>query len=208
MANLIPCPICAEDIENDSIFCDQCGAELMKCPKCGNFRKGKFCPTCGVATVKASEAVATPQQPQAQAAPQPTPPQPTPTPVIQPGAQYLGQPIPSTNPEALFTGTAIPGAGNAPTPTRLYYRAMGVVIPLQPGGIIGRVNGNYVAQVSSLNYISGTHARLDFNGGQWSITDLGSRNGTTVNGIPCTPTQAIKIGDVVRFARSYDFYVE
>ncbi len=225
MAKLTPCPLCGLNIEDDSIFCDQCGAELLKCPKCGNFRKGKFCPTCGVPTVKiAASGPATgpaPQQPQP-VQPQPIQPQPRPAQpqAIQPqAARPQPQPIqpqpqvvqPQPQPiQPMSSGTSIPGAGAAPQPSRLFYRAMGIALPLQPGAIIGRVVGNYTGMLGSLSYISGTHARLDFNGSQWTITDLGSRNGTTVNGMACAPNQPlpIKLGDLIKFAKSYDFFVE
>ncbi len=85
---------------------------------------------------------------------------------------------------------------------------MGVTLQLMPGAIVGRVNGNYAMQLGSFQYISGTQARLDFNGAQWSITDLGSRNGTAVNGVPCAPTLPFKAGDIIRFSKFYDFQVE
>ncbi len=37
------CGFCKCDIENDSFFCDQCGAELLICEKCGKTGKGKRC---------------------------------------------------------------------------------------------------------------------------------------------------------------------
>lgn len=225
-----PCPSCKADIESDSIFCDQCGTELKKCPSCGSFCKGNFCPKCGVAAVKASEASSAGNQ---QSAPQPrtgqTAQQPQPTPQqhsaqpkpIQPQPQPLQhQPMPSmgygdnypqarpsTNPDANgYPGTSIPGTQQQPT--ALVCHAMGITLPLQNGAVIGRVSGNYVPLLSRCNYISGTHARLDFDGNQWTITDLGSRNGTAVNGIPCTPTAVLARGSVVRIAQWYDFIVE
>jgi pSer/pThr/pTyr-binding forkhead associated (FHA) protein len=36
-------------------------------------------------------------------------------------------------------------------------------------------------------YVSRYHARLRWNGAAWLVEDLGSRNGTTVNGAPCPP---------------------
>ncbi|MDO4319631.1 MAG: FHA domain-containing protein [Bacteroidales bacterium] len=86
--------------------------------------------------------------------------------------------------------------------------AMGVRLPLRAGAVIGRVNGDYKDLLARFDYISGTHARLDCNGGEWTITDLGSRNGTAVNGVPCSGAVPLHKGDVVRFARFYDFMVE
>ncbi len=208
MTNLTTCPYCGADIEDDSWFCDQCANQLHRCPDCGRFCKGRFCPKCGRPTQLASEAVAPqqpkpqpqtpqPQQPQQQSYRPPAPPQQPPQPI----------PRPTTNPGIPGTGTCIPGAGQAPA-QRLVCHAMGVTLQLMPGAIVGRVNGNYAMQLGSFQYISGTQARLDFNGAQWSITDLGSRNGTAVNGVPCAPTLPFKAGDIIRFSKFYDFQVE
>lgn len=202
MAQLIPCPYCGADIENDSHYCDQCGAQLLQCPKCGEFRKGKFCPTCGVPTSAPGGT------PAGQPAPAGQPQQP-----VQPRQpQQPVQPAPPVQPprpQQQATGTALPPADNGPTCLRA--DALGITLSLKPGAVIGRVNGDYVAQVCTLQYISGTHARIDRGANmQWTITDLGSRNGTTVNGIQCQPNTPVpfKIGDQIRFARTYDFYVQ
>ena len=104
-------------------------------------------------------------------------------------------------------GTSVAGGA---LPSRLSCHAFGIVLTLQPGAILGRVNGNYVAQLSALNFISGTHGRFDSTPSGWTFTDLGSTNGTMINGVPCTPhvPQPFHIGDVVRIGKSYDFFVE
>lgn len=93
-------------------------------------------------------------------------------------------------------------------PKSLVCKAMGVTLPLKAGAVIGRVTGDYTDRLSTFQYLSGTHARIDFDGTVWSLTDLGSRNGTTVNGIACSPAARLKKGDTVRFAKFYDFTVE
>ena len=44
------CPVksCHMEIDDDSRFCDQCGAEILECPQCGTFGTGKFCPKDGI----------------------------------------------------------------------------------------------------------------------------------------------------------------
>lgn len=220
MAQLIPCPHCGADIENDSHYCDQCGAQLLQCPKCGEFRKGKFCPTCGVPTSAPGGTPAgqpapagQPQQPvqprQPQQPAQPVQPQQPVQPAQPVQPQQPVQPVQPPRPQQQATGTALPPADNGPTCLRA--DALGITLQLKPGAVIGRVNGDYVAQVCTLQYISGTHARIDRGANmQWTITDIGSRNGTTVNGIQCQPNTPVpfKIGDQIRFARTYDFYVQ
>ena len=48
----------------------------------------------------------------------------------------------------------------------------------------------------SFGYISGHHARLVLSDGQWSIQDLGSTNGTMVNGSPAENT-SLNNGDQI-----------
>lgn len=45
--NMIVCPNCKADIDNDSIYCDQCGQALTFCTKCGRVGLGKRCSYCG-----------------------------------------------------------------------------------------------------------------------------------------------------------------
>lgn len=102
-------------------------------------------------------------------------------------------------------GTMVPPA----LPAELHCAAMNITIPLMEGGMIGRTQGNYTGVLGQCIYISGTHAMLGRDASGWTITDLKSRNGTKVNGVPCTPHQAVRIkaGDVVRIANFYDFTV-
>lgn len=59
---------------------------------------------------------------------------------------------------------------------------------------IGRVNGNSI--IYTLSYVSSEHARLSYVDGQWSIQDLGSTNGTYVNGKRVS-SKALNYGDVI-----------
>lgn len=218
MPQLLNCPHCGKQIEDDSTFCDQCGAGLYKCPQCGLFLKGNYCPSCGVQTVKAGSASQKPVKPDQQPPDQETVQKPVQPPVQKPDQSNRKPPIqppvyttdpgniPGNNPG---TGTSISGVP-AVIPGRLSCRTLGIILSLANGAIIGRLNGNYVAQLSTLNFISGTHGRVDFNGVSWTFTDLGSTNGTTINNIPCAPHNPVpfKIGDLIRIGKTYDFYVE
>jgi pSer/pThr/pTyr-binding forkhead associated (FHA) protein len=88
--------------------------------------------------------------------------------------------------------------------TKLVCRESNIELQLLQGAIIGRKNGPYTDLLSSQGYISGTHARLEFNNASstWMIVDLNSTNGTFVNGEKISPDQPIKfnIGDKIKIA--------
>lgn len=215
----VKCPHCGKDIDSDSFFCDQCGTELLKCPKCGSLRKGKYCPACGVPTQPAKDfagAGAPASTPNPAPTPAPNPPVApnppiAPNPPVAPNPPITPTPRPTTDPGS-YVGTSIPGA--TPTavqgPQRMTCRAIGISLPLMPGAHIGRAIGPYTQQLAGCQYISGKHARIDFDGTRWTITDIGSRNGTAVNGFPCQVNVPVAIskGDTIRFATFYDFLIE
>lgn len=92
----------------------------------------------------------------------------------------------------------------------LVCQAEQVSIPLINGAVIGRTAGDYANLLGKCVYISGMHARLTQNGSVWHITDLGSRNGTKVNGVACQPNvpMAFKTGDTIKLGAFYDFRAE
>lgn len=167
------CYKCGADIDSDSLFCDQCGAEQYVCPKCHIIGKGpnKRCGMCGSPLVPATGQQgnnSTQQQGAAQ----------------QQGATRMA--------------------------SYLVCQAEQVSIPLMNGAVIGRTAGDYANLLGKCIYISGMHARLTQNGSVWSITDLGSRNGTKVNGVACQPNvpMAFKTGDTIKLGAFYDFKAE
>lgn len=224
MSDLVKCPHCSKNIENDSFYCDQCGAELMYCPKCQIFGKGKFCSKCRTPLLPAgkrasSPAASQPVNPQAAGGVQMNQPvNPQPVGGMQPNygtAQNQQPPVAQGGSAGQQAANAAAQPGmqstkkNEVAPTRLVCRAAGIVLVLKDGAIIGRRNGDYVAQFSNQPYVSGTHARIGYVMQSWTISDLGSTNGTMVNGnalvagAPCP----ISVGDTVRIA-TLDFIVE
>ena len=180
----------------------------MRCPQCGQLRKGKFCPACGKPTVALAAAAPADTAP-AQA------PQPPQQPIQQP-VQPAQPPQQPPRPQPYARPTTSPGYGDSPATsvppataaTRLVCHAMGITLHLQNGAIIGRKTGAYMSQLGACSYLSRSHARLDFDGVRWTITDLGSTNGTTVNGFPCRPSAPFAKGDTVRLGANYDFIAE
>ena len=193
------CYKCGADIDSDSLFCDQCGAEQYVCPKCHIIGKGpnKRCGMCGSPLVPATGQQGN-NSTQQQGAAQP----------FAGAAQQQGAAQP-------FAGaTQQQGAAQQQGATRmasyLVCQAEQVSIPLMNGAVIGRTAGDYANLLGKCIYISGMHARLTQNGSVWHITDLGSRNGTKVNGVACQPNvpMAFKTGDTIKLGAFYDFRAE
>ena len=72
-------------------------------------------------------------------------------------------------------------------------------IPLLSQTTVGRAAENEI--VLNDTFVSSDHARLTWNGKGWVLEDLGSTNGTQVNGQPVKRASAVKPGDVIEFGR-------
>jgi hypothetical protein len=104
---------------------------------------------------------------------------------------------------------AAPEPGTAPGRVRIV--ASGTDPRLQPGHVLSLGSETTIGAdeendlVLGDRFVSGWHARLRWDGAHWSLEDLGSTNGTWVNGQRCSPHQAqrvplgatLQIGDVV-----------
>lgn len=71
-------------------------------------------------------------------------------------------------------------------------------------GIFGRTTGIY-PEFGGQIYISGQHGELRCVGGQWQIRDLGSHNGTFLNGVRLQPDvwTDLHVGDKLKIATTY-----
>ncbi len=63
--------------------------------------------------------------------------------------------------------------------------ALGSVLSLQPVTTLGAEADNTL--VLGDQFVSGRHARLTWDGVGWWVEDLGSSNGTRIDGQPCAP---------------------
>lgn len=94
------------------------------------------------------------------------------------------------------------GAFFAGASGRLSLSGEGLVLPVVEGEF-GRRGGIW-PELSEFQYVSGLHGRIARDGDAWSITDLGSTNGTRVNGTallkdkPCI----FRKGDSIEIATS------
>lgn len=229
----INCPKCHAQIEEDSIYCDQCGIELFVCPSCGVHGKGKRCTQCGQPLVSKKNAGVVPTTNPVSSAP-----------VIQKPIQ--NPQAPSDNNSVITTQlsvqtqtqslepspvtasrTVIPqpfyGGGNTVTQD-VSKTIRPNAVPKTPGHLvcqapslrlefaevlIGRREGDYIHVFGAYGMVSGRHARISrAPSGEWQVTDLGSTNGTRINGVPLQPNVPVPIhvGDTLSIA-NLDFQV-
>jgi hypothetical protein len=71
----------------------------------------------------------------------------------------------------------------------------GTRLRLEPVTVIGRHPQCTICLEDS--FVSSEHAQLTWDRGRWWITDLGSTNGTKVNGLPITAPTGLRYGDVI-----------
>ncbi|MCM1021552.1 MAG: FHA domain-containing protein [Muribaculum sp.] len=150
---MMKCPYCNSEIDNRSLYCDQCGTKLQ---------------ANNVASNSAEETI-------------------------------------WEIDDLLSDEYSYPKENLPQAPTRLVCSKYGMEIRLRDNAVIGRTTGDYVGVFGKCNYISSTHAILKRTSKGWSITDMGSTNGTTVNGVKCRPTLNFGMGDKVCLAVYYEF---
>jgi hypothetical protein len=76
---------------------------------------------------------------------------------------------------------------------------VGTAFPLQDVTSLGRAPSNKVSLADP--YVSAHHALLSWRDGHWWLEDLGSRNGTTLNGEPVTRPTVVSTGDLIGVGR-------
>lgn len=72
----------------------------------------------------------------------------------------------------------------------------GSTFPLVTLNLIGRAGDNTIQLDEST--VSGHHAHLSYQGGQWWLEDLGSKNGTGVNELELVEPMVVTYGDTIR----------
>ena len=185
--NIVKCPFCEKEIENDSFFCDQCGEELKVCPSGHGFKKGKICSECGTKLVEAKNC-----QTQQSDAAMPSQPQ-------QSNATYQ-QTVPHREIET--AERSIRTTVISAEPKYLISSSLNARLELRNGAIIGRKIGDYIHVFGNQGYVSRTHARVQKNiTDVWEIVDLNSTCGTFLNGQQLVPNQpaTFKVGDTISF---------
>ncbi len=73
--------------------------------------------------------------------------------------------------------------------------------PLSNLNLVGRAGDNTILIDDST--VSSHHARLSYQGGQWWLEDLGSKNGTGVNELDVEDPIVVTFGDQIRFGNVF-----
>ena len=82
---------------------------------------------------------------------------------------------------------------------QLYGLPRGASFALRQGTTIGRHPDSAILLDDA--FVSAHHAQISHEADGWWITDLGTKNGTFVNGAPIKAPTRLKTGDVLRFGR-------
>lgn len=75
----------------------------------------------------------------------------------------------------------------------------GLLVALDRVNLLGRAESNTI-QINETT-VSAQHARLSYQGTQWWLEDLGSRNGTRLNEIEVTQPLVVTYGDIFELGR-------
>jgi len=176
------CPFCKAELLDDSFFCDQCGKELKICKECQSFVAGKFCTNCSSRNIILAKDYIPGQEPRED----------------KPAPEKVSEQIVSSS----VSNTVTP-----PVINRMVGINHEVTFELHSDKgkyTFGRKAGEFTVFFNSIRFISREHAEITFDNNHkyWSIVDLGSSNGTFVNGKKLDPDTAVKvsIGDVIQIA--------
>jgi hypothetical protein len=172
------CAFCKSDIEDDSIYCDQCGKEILICPKCGKPGKGKVCTFDGTALVSVRDKGSNTKQP-----------------LSTDGNVPLISPSMVNPASALLVNPSVSPTINA-NDLHLINKNLGLDLKIENGDIIGRTTGRFANVFGKYDQVSGKHLQISYdpkNG--WMGTDLGSTNGTKYNNVLLTPNLPQKLED-------------
>ena len=201
---MIQCPECRQMIPDDSAFCDQCGKELKWCPECKRPKRGTECPVCGSDLIPGRKWLegGVSSGSGSAAAGEGTASDPVRGSAAGEGSVNNGENC--KTPPASEVGGPSKSAENDRAGT---LAGNGWRLNLQPGQF-GRAGGIW-PELSTCPYVSGRHGTISGDAGNWTITDIGSTNGTFVDGVRLQTGVAtpLKKGSKVRIA-TLDFTVE
>lgn len=175
------CLQCQAMIDEDSFFCDQCGEEILVCSQCRKPGKGKRCIYDGKLMVALKDNDSAGND----------------TLIMTPGASTAAPP-----PQPQTAPAVSPNAVGSTTDLILTHKLTGQQLAIGAAVTIGRKNGELTGFFGNFAAISSTHAALEPVNNSWTVSDLGSTNGTYINGQPLPPNQKVPLtsGMILTFA--------
>lgn len=177
------CPYCKLNIEGNLYFCDQCGQEILVCPTCNQLGKGKRCVHDG-------------------------------SPLVTARSKSESSGVPPAKKESadrphagVAEAEAVSGCGSE---LRLINRTLGLDLKITGDETIGRQHGGFAEIFRGHEEVSGRHCQIKFDHARaWTVTDLGSTNGTKLDNLPLQPGQARPLTDRCRLLiANLEFYTE
>ncbi len=171
------CPFCQGVIDDDSRYCDLCGKHLMFCPECRQPKKGTSCPRCGELLISAEEFFA--EHNQGNASGHAAAPKPMSSPSGQSESASMSKP---TGRSGYIEPKPLEKIDfNQIFDALLTLKGEDMTLYVKEGGF-GR-SGGIFPELGSCKFVSGHHGKIAFEDGEWKICDLGSTNGTAIDGV-------------------------
>lgn len=179
------CPHCKEHIDEDSLFCDQCGREIFICPVCKNTGAGKFCTKDGSKLLSMKDWIRQQEEQKEQK-------ESTKEDARQDSFRQVSEQ--SEQEEQKENKPAFPVSPNSgiSIPEEIYFvsPAGDMTLRIVEDTVIGR-EGAFSGILGNNRYISRRHLRVWKDPGRgWYIEDLHSTNGTRYNGVALKPGEA------------------
>lgn len=179
---------CRIEIDDDSKFCDQCGSEILICPKCNNHGTGKFCDKDGTRLESRRNGDVQNTAPQQAAVS---------------GVQNQTADNAMQAHEIQQGGTAAfdLNSGTGSDSVTLIHSG-GLELVIKNNDILGRGEGVHSGELGGFKYISRKHAAFTVKSGAWFVTDLGATNKTRLNDAVLEPQREypVKKGDRIMLA--------
>jgi len=174
---ICPSKTCKSEIDDDSKFCDQCGSEILICPKCGNYGVAKFCAKDGQKMESLKKIMQSKLKTQ--------------------GIQDVQQ---KPNIQGVTTRLDIDKQQQSGHLKLIH--SSGKELVINDGDLLGKNEGAHKSFLSNFKFISGRHAIVSNKNNQWFIKDLHSTNKTKINGriISADTDQPVKTGDKIILA--------
>jgi len=176
------CPFCKSNIDDDSLYCDQCGKEILICPKCNNPGKGKICTKDGTRLITMKNKMAGI--------------------ATDVGVSVAVSSVPAQN----LGQTPVLDKGEL----HLINKNLGLNIKIEKDVLIGRETGDFVDIFSKYQTVSGRHLQINYDLKKgWLVTDLGSTNGTKYNNMLLMPNKPQILTDKsYLIIANIEFYVQ